>query len=87
MSNTNVTIRMEEGLKNEADIVFSELGMNFTTAVNIFTKQVIRERRIPFIIDADPFYSPRNMAHLREVATDASRGNNMRPHDLIDDDA
>lgn len=54
MSNANVTIRMDEDLKREADQLFSDLGMSFTTAVNIFTKQAVRERRIPFDITAAP---------------------------------
>lgn len=48
MANTNITIRMDEELKREADELFDELGMSFTTAVNIFVKQAVRERRIPF---------------------------------------
>lgn len=41
-----------EDLKRQADEVFGEMGMSFTTAVNIFTRQVVRERRIPFEISA-----------------------------------
>ena len=48
MANTNVTIRVDEALKAEADELFDELGMSFTTAVNVFVKQAVREGRIPF---------------------------------------
>ncbi|MGN0302202.1 MAG: type II toxin-antitoxin system RelB/DinJ family antitoxin [Anaerotardibacter sp.] len=48
MATSNVTIRMDENFKRQADEVLNEMGMNFTTAVNIFTRQVIRERKIPF---------------------------------------
>ncbi|BDC90497.1 DNA-damage-inducible protein J [Leptogranulimonas caecicola] len=50
MATTNVTIRMDEDLKRQADELFAEMGMSFTTAVNVFTRQAIRERRIPFDI-------------------------------------
>ncbi len=54
MSTVNVTIRMDDELKAEADEVLSEMGMSFTTAVNVFMRQVVRERRIPFEISAGP---------------------------------
>ena len=54
MANVNVTIRMDENLKKEADALFDELGMSFTTAINIFVRQSLREGRIPFDISANP---------------------------------
>ena len=50
MANINVTIRVDEDLKEEADELFEDLGMSFTTAVNIFVKQAVREGGIPFQI-------------------------------------
>ena len=50
MANINITIRIDKELKKEADNLFHELGMSFTTAVTIFAKQAIREQRIPFDI-------------------------------------
>ena len=54
MANVNVTIRLDEDLKSQADELFDELGMSFTTAINIFVKQALRERRIPFEATAQP---------------------------------
>ena len=48
----NVTIRMDEKVKERAEVLFNELGMNMTTAINIFLKQAIRDNGIPFKIDA-----------------------------------
>lgn len=48
MGKVNVTIRMDKELKKEADQVFHELGMSFTTAVTLFTKQCVRDRELPF---------------------------------------
>lgn len=47
---TNISIRMDSELKTQADKLFNELGMNLTTAFNIFIKQSIREGGIPFDI-------------------------------------
>ena len=47
---TNISIRMDSDLKAQADVLFGELGMNLTTAFNIFVRQSIREGAIPFEI-------------------------------------
>ncbi len=47
---TNISIRMDTELKEQAEELFSELGMNITTAFNIFVRQSLREGRIPFDI-------------------------------------
>lgn len=47
---TNVSIRMDVDLKAKAEAFFAELGMNLTTAFNIFVRQTLREGRIPFDI-------------------------------------
>lgn len=50
MSNktTNISIRMDKDLKEQAESLFSELGMNMTTAFNIFLRQSVRQGKIPF---------------------------------------
>lgn len=47
---TNISIRMDSDLKAQAETLFSELGMNLTTAFNIFIRQSLREGGIPFDI-------------------------------------
>lgn len=47
---TNISIRMDADLKAQADALFNELGMNLSTAFNIFVRQALREGRIPFDI-------------------------------------
>lgn len=49
-STTNISIRMDSDLKAQADRLFGELGMNLSTAFNIFVRQALREGRIPFEI-------------------------------------
>lgn len=50
MASTNISIRMDAKLKEQADMFFNELGMNISTAFNIFVRQSLREGRIPFDI-------------------------------------
>ena len=47
---TNISIRMDAELKTQADALFGELGMNLSTAFNIFVRQALREGRLPFEI-------------------------------------
>ena len=47
MSSVNVTFRVDEELKKQADLLFSELGMNLSTAFNIFLRQSVREQQLP----------------------------------------
>ena len=50
MKNVNVTFRVDDELKKQADTLFSNLGMNLSTAFNIFLRQAVREQQIPFKI-------------------------------------
>ena len=49
---SNISFRVDTDIKNQAESVLAELGMNMTTAFNIFLRQTIRERGIPFMINA-----------------------------------
>ena len=53
MSTVNVTIRMDKELKQQADELFSDLGMSLSTAFTVFAKQAIREQAIPFTIERE----------------------------------
>lgn len=63
-----VNIRMDDTMKEKAEKLFNELGMNLSTALNIFVSQSVREGRIPFNITThtDPFCSESNMKILRQ---------------------
>lgn len=52
-TSTNISIRMDAGLKAAAEELFEDLGMNLSTAFNIFVRQSLREGRIPFTISRD----------------------------------
>jgi len=87
MAQTLINIRVDEGLKKDLENVCQELGMNMTTAFTIFAKKVTRERRIPFDVSIDPFYSEDNMAHLaRGMAQMEAGGGVVRELIEVDDE-
>lgn len=53
MANVNVTIRMDESMKRQADELFSDLGMSLSGAITVFLRQSLREQAIPFQIGRD----------------------------------
>ena len=73
---TNLNIRIDKELKEQAEIFFSELGLNMSSAFNIFVRQSLRQGKIPFELSivADPFYSATNMAVLRKSIQEACEG-------------
>ena len=83
---TNVTIRMDEGLKKRSEALFEEMGLSMTAAITLFIKTAVRENRIPFEIRVDPFFSETNQSRLREVAADMDARRNVAVHDLIEED-
>ena len=85
MASTHLHVRIDDNTKKQAQQIFSDMGLDITTAVNIFIKQVIRNRSFPFLPSADPFYSDANMAHLERVRADADAGRNMLIRNLIED--
>ncbi|MCL1874067.1 MAG: type II toxin-antitoxin system RelB/DinJ family antitoxin [Clostridiales bacterium] len=84
METTNINIRMERSLKEQAERLFSELGMNMTTAFNIFARQSVRQGKIPFEISLDPFYSEANITRLKRAIADMEAGKNKAEHELIE---
>ncbi|MBD5492114.1 MAG: type II toxin-antitoxin system RelB/DinJ family antitoxin [Lachnospiraceae bacterium] len=50
MKGVNITVRVDEDLKKQADSFFNELGMSLSTAFNVFLRQSVREQQMPFVI-------------------------------------
>jgi len=53
MASTNLNIRLDSEIKKKAQKIFADLGLDTTTAINIFLRQVIRTNGLPFEIKAD----------------------------------
>lgn len=63
-----------------------EMGMSMTTAFTIFATKVSREKRIPFEINIDPFYSESNIKYLEKMISEIETGKaKLVEHDLIED--
>ena len=88
MSQTvNINFRMDAELKKNMEKVCADMGLTMTTAFTIFAKKVSREKRIPFELSADPFYSESNIKYLEAIMEDVkSEKAHFAEHDLIDDD-
>ena len=75
MAQTNLTIRIDEGIKREAEILFSMIGMNMSTAINIFFRQAIREQAIPFKLKPyDEYYTGARLDRILHSIGQAERG-------------
>ena len=71
MSKTSMSIRLDSEVKEQAQQVFSHLGMDMTTAINIFLRQAIQYQGLPFDVRLD------ENRKLLEVLTDLDQNRNM----------
>ena len=84
MAQATFSVRMDDVLKKEFDALCSDFGMSMSTAITVFAKAVVRERKIPFEISAsDPFYSEKNQEYLKKSLEDYREGK-LTSHDLIE---
>ena len=84
MSKTSMSIRLDSEVKEQAQQVFNNLGMDMTTAINIFLRQAIQYQGLPFDVRLD------ENRKLLEVLTDLDQNRNMSQSfesvsDLIED--
>ena len=73
---TTISLRLDDDMKKELDIMCEEMGMNLTTFFMIYAKKALRDRKIPFEITApaDPFYSESNIAQIRKSDKQINEG-------------
>jgi DNA-damage-inducible protein J len=70
-------VRMERSLKEEAEAVFAEMGLDTTTAVRIFFTKVARTRSIPFLLKAEPEFTPEQEARILEAWEESKNPANL----------
>jgi len=82
MAHTNISIRIDEDIKRDAESLFAKLGLNMSSAVNVFFRQAVREQAIPFSIKAktdeekyNEYFNEYNMKILEESMAQAKAGN------------
>jgi len=61
-----ISLRIDDDVKKNAEQVCSDIGISMSTAITIYLKKLGREKRIPFELSADPFYSDENISRLRK---------------------
>ena len=85
MALATLTARVDEKDKARFDTFCTNVGLNTSTAINLFVKAVLRENRIPFEIaqTTDPFFSETNMAYVKKSVQELKAGKGTA-HDLIE---
>lgn len=81
----NLNIRVDDTLKQQAEQIFSDIGITLSAATTIFLKQVVRYNGIPFELRADPFYSAENQARL-QISKERMEQTGGTVHELIEVD-
>lgn len=66
MARTLINFRIDKDLKLDLEEICEDMGMSLSTAFTIFAKKLAKERKIPFEIDSDPFYSKKNVKRLEK---------------------
>ena len=83
MAQATFSVRMDDSLKSQFEALCADFGMSMTTAINVFAKAVVRERKIPFEISADSFYSESNLRFLREGVAQLNAGKGVE-HEIVE---
>lgn len=83
----NVNFRLDEDVKKSMETACAELGLSMSAAFTIFAKKVGREKRIPFEVSVDPFFSESNIRYLERKKKEIDEGKaHFAEHDLIEVD-
>ena len=87
MSNAvNVNFKLDSVVKKNMEKACSEMGLSMSAAFTIFAIKVARERRIPFEITADPFYSDSNIRYLERKMEEYKSGSmRVAEHSLLEE--
>lgn len=87
MNQKMINFRMDEDVKTQLEEVCQEMGISVTAAFTMFAKRVIRDRKIPFEVSADPFYSEENINELKRRIANLEAGvTTLKEHELIEVD-
>ena len=79
MAQTTISVRMDDKLKKNFDKICNELGISISSAVVMLAKKMVREKRLPFEVSIDPFYSKENIERLkRSIYEIETTGNDSR---------
>ena len=79
-----VRFRIDDKIKRDAEQVCDDIGISMSAAITIYLKRLGKERRIPFDLVADPFYSSKDIEVLDKRIADIKAGKNISEHELIE---
>lgn len=74
MAQTLINVRIDEDVKKNMEEICKELGITMSAAFNIFARKMTREKRIPFDVSIDPFYSESNIQALEKSKKELEEG-------------
>ena len=75
MAQSNLTIRIDDSIKREAETLFNRIGMNMSVAINIFFRQAVREQAIPFELKPyDDYFSGKRLERILHSIAQAESG-------------
>lgn len=88
-----VQVKIDKKLKEQAEQLLNDFGLDITTALRMFLKAVVREQRVPLKLKKpkqDPLYSPENVAEIKRAAKELDEGKGIEMtieqlHQLNDD--
>ncbi len=81
----SVNFKLDADVKKKMEKACYDMGLSMSAAFTIFAKTVGRERRIPFEVSADSFYSDNNVRYLESIIQDIKSGRaHFAEHDLIE---
>ncbi len=87
MALATLSARVDSENKKEFEKFCEDTGMNVSVCINMFVKEVLRRRKLPFEVSADPFYSAENMAELKRRIDEVNTGKStLKEHELIEAD-
>ena len=66
--NVSMNIRVDESTRLEAESIFEQLGLTMSGAINMFLKQVVREKAVPLSMEHDPMFTSRTVKEDMEEA-------------------
>ena len=81
-----ISFRVDDEVKTNAEQILDTIGLSMSTALNVFLKTIAREKRIPFELTSDPFYSQSNIRYLEQKMEEYKKGGlKFETHELIEE--
>ncbi len=83
---SNINVRIDKELKEQANLVFESMGLNMSVAVTAFLKRVVADGQIPFTLRVnDALFNQKNLEHLKERIIETEAGE-VAEHELLENE-